>query len=164
MTHLRAHGLGVDVPRGWDGAVYRRGGESFAPQKLSISGPLEGPRLYYPPILHLATFPLPSERGDFGGGALDQMGPSDLFVSLLEFERAAADQPLFGAEGVPWPLHPDDFSPEMMRVPKAGQSGCQRFFRGGGRAFVLYVVIGSHSLRRVLVPRVNVALTGVDLG
>ncbi|HEX7096987.1 MAG TPA: hypothetical protein VF183_13960 [Acidimicrobiales bacterium] len=161
MTQLRGHGIGVEVPRGWDAAVYRRHGDTLAPQSSMSSG---APRqLFYPPILHLATFPLPPDRGDFGGGALDRMRPHDLFVSLLEFGNDAEGAPLFAHDGVPWPLHPDDFGPEMMRVPRPGQSGCQRFFRVGHRAFTLYVVIGSHALRGVLVPRVNTALAGIDL-
>jgi hypothetical protein len=169
MTELRAHGLGVQVPSGWDGAIYRRRDDSLGPQALSSAGSAAPGSaapggLFFPPILHLATFPLPPGRGDYGGGALDSMGRTDLFVSLLEFEPGAADRPLFRVDGVPWPLAPDDFSPDMMRVPKDGQSGCQRFFRLGPRAFVLYVVIGSHSLRRVLVPRVNTTLAAVDLG
>ena len=99
----------------------------------------------------------------FGGGALDAMRTRDLFICLLEFEPDAAASPLFAADGVPWPLRPDDFSPTAMRVPINNQSGCQRFFKVGERAFTLYVVIGSHSLRRVLVPRVNEALAGVRL-
>lgn len=162
MANLRAHGIGVEVPRGWDAAVYRRQGDTLAPQSLSPAG-APTRRLFYPPILHLATFPLPAERGDFGGGALDAMRARDIFISLLEFEGGAADAPMF-QHGVPWPLHPDWFAPESMRVPRPGQSGCQRFFHVGNRAFTLYVVIGSHSLRRILVGRVNAALAAVDLG
>jgi hypothetical protein len=158
----------VEVPRGWDGSVYRRGGDvgkqALAVSKLgAVADATAGRALYFPPILHLATFPLPAERGDFGGGALDAMRTRDLFICLLEFEPDAAASPLFAADGVPWPLRPDDFSPTAMRVPINNQSGCQRFFKVGERAFTLYVVIGSHSLRRVLVPRVNEALAGVRL-
>jgi hypothetical protein len=169
MTQLSAHGLGADVPRGWDGAVYRRGGDQIGKLATAVDkagDPIDangGRALYYPPILHLATFALPTERGDFGGGALDTMRARDLFVCLLEFDPATAAEPLFAAEGVPWPLRPDDFSPSAMRVPINNQAGCQRFFRRDGRAFTLYAVIGSHSLRRMLVPRINEALAGVHL-
>jgi hypothetical protein len=174
VTRLEAHGLGADVPRGWDGAVYRRSGDERAPTPFRPtglgpsslpggrgSGPA-GPPMHYPPILHLATFALPADRGDFGSGAIEGMGPRDLFVSVLEFDTGSGTGAMFG-HGVPWPLRPDDFSPQAMRVPKPNQSGCQRFFRVGDRGFTLYVVIGSHSLRRVLVPRVNTALAGIHL-
>jgi hypothetical protein len=168
VTQLSGHGLGVDVPRGWDGAVYRRGGDvakhALSVDKLgAMADATAGRQLHYPPILHLATFPLPADRGDFGGGALDHMRTRDLFICLLEFDRSEAGSPLFAAQGVPWPLRPDDFSPSAMRVPIANQSGCQRFVSYGDRPFTLYAVIGSHSLRRVLVPRVNEALAGVRL-
>jgi hypothetical protein len=169
MTELAAHGLGAQVPRGWDGAVYRRGGDEiakFATVVGKLGAPIDanaGRPLHYPPILHLATFPLPADRGDFGGGALDQMRARDLFICLLEFDPDTSGASLFAAEGVPWPLRPDDFSPSAMRVPINNQAGCQRFFRLGSRAFTLYTVIGSHSLRRLLVPRVNEGLAGVRI-
>jgi hypothetical protein len=168
VTQLSGHGLAAQVPRGWDGAVYRRGGD-VAKHALSVNklGAVPdadaGRALHYPPILHLATFALPPDRGDFGGGALDQMRSRDLFVCVLEFEPGSASAPLFATAGVPWPLRPDDFSPTAMRVPINNQAGCQRFFTVGDRAFTLYAVIGSHSLRRVLVPRINEALAGIQL-
>jgi hypothetical protein len=169
VTTLSGHGLAAEVPRGWDGAVYRRGGDALGKDALSVSklgaipDATAGRPLHYPPILHLATFPLPPERGDFGGGALDAMRARDLFICVLEFDRDAASAPLFAVEGVPWPLRADEFSPSAMRVPINNQAGCQRFFKVGDRAFTLYAVIGSHSLRRLLVPRVNEGLAGVRL-
>jgi hypothetical protein len=169
VTQLSGHGLSADVPRGWDGAVYRRGGDEPAKHALTankfgvVPDATAGRALHFPPILHLATFPLPPDRGDFGGGALDQMRARDLFVCVLEFAPGSAGAPLFATGGVPWPLRPDDFSPSAMRVPINNQAGCQRFFTVDTRAFTLYAVIGSHSLRRLLVPRINEALAGVRL-
>jgi hypothetical protein len=91
------------------------------------------------------------------------MRSRDLFICILEVDRSEGGSPLFAAQGVPWPLRADDFSPSAMRVPIGNQSGCQRFFSVGDRPFTLYAVIGSHSLRLVLVPRVNEALAGVHL-
>ena len=42
-----------------------------------------------------------------------------------------------------------------------GQSGCQRFFSVAGRAFCLYVVLGSHARRTLLTPRVNAVLASL---
>jgi hypothetical protein len=150
--------LRAEVPSGWDGEIYRRNDGGLAPFSLSARRP------FYPPVLHLATFPLPAERGDFGGGALEAMAPLDLFISLMEHDAEAASSALFERDGVPWPLRADDFSPDAMRVPRAGQAGRQEFFRIGGRGFALYAVVGSHFLRRILVARVNAALAGIDLG
>jgi hypothetical protein len=44
-----------------------------------------------------------------------------------------------------------------------GQSGVQRFFSERGRAFCLYVVIGSHSSRRALVEEVNRLLATLEV-
>jgi hypothetical protein len=157
LSRLAAHGLGAEVPDGWDGEIYQRADDGLTPLAAGARGP------HHPPILHLATFPLPADRGDFGGGALDAMGVFDLFVSLIEHEPAAARTPLFGRDGVPWPLRADDFRPDAMRVPRPGHSGRQEFFHVGDRAFALYVVIGSHLLRRLLVSRANAGLAGVRL-
>ena len=44
-----------------------------------------------------------------------------------------------------------------------GQSGTQRFFTEAGRPFSLYAVVGSHTLRRLLVPRVNELVSAIAL-
>ena len=48
-----------------------------------------------------------------------------------------------------------------MAVP--GQAGLQAFFHVGSRAFCLYAVIGSYSLRAVLVPELNRVLSGLSI-
>lgn len=155
MTTLDGHGRSVELLRGWEGEIYRRGdGEAM------IDG--TGRALAFPVIVHLATFELLPTRGDYGGGNLGRMGSTDIFVSLLEHTDGSTGA-VFSGDGVPWPLDPDDVSPERVRVPQGDQSGCQRFFRIGTRTFTLYVVVGSHTLRRLLVPRCNAALTGVRL-
>ena len=35
-------------------------------------------------VLHAASFALPAERGDYGSGAVEVMGGSDVLVCLLE--------------------------------------------------------------------------------
>ena len=158
MTTLTAHGIEAELPQGWEGEIYRRGDDAlFA---AAGGAPADDPGFSYPTILHLATFPLPAVRGDFGGGVLGAMAPTDLFLSLFEYTEGGGGA-LFAAQGVPWPLAPDDFSPSTLRVPQGNQTGCQRFFQVDGRGFTLYVVLGSHSFRRVLVATVNDALAGV---
>ena len=44
-----------------------------------------------------------------------------------------------------------------------GQSGRQIFFNANGRAFCLYVVLGSHRQRNVLVPLVNEVLATLEI-
>lgn len=164
MSEVAAHGLAVAAPRGWDAEIYRRD-DGLGPglvAGLSAAATAE-PELSYPTILHLATFALPPGRGDYGGGALGAMRATDMFLTLFEYTEGGTGV-LFAHQGVPWPLSVDDFSPSALRVPQGNQTGCQRFFSVGHRAFGLYVVLGSHLWRGVLVPRVNVALSGVRIG
>ena len=156
MAELSGYGLAVRVPAGWEAEIYRRG-----PDVAAYGGDADA--LHYPPILHLATIALPPERGDFGGGALGAMTSRDAFISLFEYERRDAANALFAFDGPPWPLSTGDFDPSTLRVAIPGQTGCQRFFRARGRAFALYVVLGSHTLRRLLVPAVNDALAAIEI-
>jgi hypothetical protein len=50
-----------------------------------------------------------------------------------------------------------------MQRPLPGQSGAQFFFTEAGRAFCLYVVLGSHARRRQLVPEVNLVLSALSV-
>jgi len=155
MVDVSGYGLAVRVPAGWEAEIYRR-----APDVAAFGG--EDP-LHYPPIVHLATIALPPTRGDFGGGALGVMNSRDIFISLFEYERRDTANALFAHDGLPWPLSADDFDPSTLRVALANQTGCQRFFRHQGRAFALYVVLGSHTLRRLIVPAVNDALASITI-
>ena len=49
--------------------------------------------------------------------------------------------------GIPRALSPDDFSPGVLQRAIRGQAGVQRFFHEPGRAFCLYVVLGSFARR-----------------
>jgi hypothetical protein len=140
------HGLGAQVRPGWDVRIKRQtpaagGGTANA-------------------LLHAATFPLPAERGDFGSGAVDLMGPDDVFVSLFEYDGEATGQPLFASQGLPVP-RPRDFSPTALQRALPGQSGAQWFFSHGGRALCLFVVLGSHARRTALAPRVAQLVAGL---
>ena len=117
MPDLRAHGIGVGLPAGWDGriSVRRDGAPELA---LSATGTRVG-MLQARPVMHLANFGLPNDRGDF--------------------------DPYNCRRGIP------------------GQSAYQEFFQDSGRAFCLYVVLGSHAHRHKLVPMVNRVLSGVRL-
>jgi hypothetical protein len=133
-------GLAVAPPSGWEAAIYRR-------------TPAKGERTY--PIVHAATVPIPPDRGDYGGGLVEVLGPSDVFVSLLEFGPDAAGTALFRpAPSIPG-LTPDAFRPKQLQRVIRGQAGAQRFVSVQGRAFCLYAVIGSMLNRVPLTGRVN---------
>ena len=153
MTRLDLDGerISVDVPPGWDVLVAR-------PTEAGDDGQSTSN-----PVLHAANFPLPARRGDFGSGAVELMGPEDVFVSLFEYSADSAGQPLFAAEGIPRQLDPGLFDPNALQRVIAGQAGYQRFFTEQGRPFCLYVVLGSYANRGAVVPSVERFLAGLDI-
>lgn len=143
------HGLSVDPPSGWDVQIFRR--------------EPDGDGSSTSPVVHAATIPLPSRRGDFGTGAVELLGAHDALVSLVEFEPEAVHTPLFSRRGFPRP-RASEFHPQQLQRTLPGQSGCQWFFGENGRAFCLYVVLGSHAQRVRVLPRVHALLDGIAVG
>jgi hypothetical protein len=141
-------GLSVGLPAGWDGGIYRRPA-------------LPGETTH--PVLHASTVPLPPSRGDFGGGAVEQLGVNDVFIALLEYDPASAGQALYRATGGVPGVTPDLFSPVALQRLIAPQAGCQQFFTVGGRAFCLYVVIGNFANRYRLSALANSVLSGLQI-
>lgn len=115
-----------------------------------------------PPVLHVATFPLPPERGDYGNGAVDLMGTEDIFIALCEFDAEASRSALYAAEGFPR-LTAADFDTSTLHRSFPNHSGCQKFFHVGIRSFCLYVVLGSHNFRNPLVRRVNEVVARIEI-
>ena len=147
---VRGHGMAVDAPAGWEVRISRRSSAATEPEGR--------PR----PVLHAATMALPEVRGDFGGNVTGLLSQDDIFVSLFEYEPAATSTPLFASRTRPVPTA-DDFSPAGLQRSIAGQSGRQYFFQEGGRAFCLYVVLGSHARRAALVRTVRTVLDSLEL-
>lgn len=114
------------------------------------------------PVTHLANFPLPPIRGDYGSGAVERMGPTDILVCLVEFDAEAAATELFATTGIP-EFTAGDFSPNTMQRTIAGMCGAQAFFTVAGRAFSAYVVLGSFARRAALVPTVNELLADLEI-
>src|SRR5262245_24189017 len=110
MPRLVAHGVAVEVPRGWEGRIIRR----------ASLNPLEQSQT----VVHLASFPLPEQRGDFGVGVTELMRSGDVFVTLFEYGPESLGQPLFASQGVPQ-LTAADFSPKRLQRTLSGQVGCQ---------------------------------------
>ena len=80
------------------------------------------------------------------------MQTGDVLVVLLEFDPESADEGLFRSQGLPEGLTAGDFSPTAMPRAVPGRTAAQWFFSSGGRAFCLYVVLGSHRERADVVP------------
>jgi hypothetical protein len=160
---LQAYGVTTELPPGWEGrATLRRppaAQRSIDPDAAGAKGwQGEVPN----PVIHLANFPLPEDRGDFGSGAVDLMGAEHVFVSLFEYGPESVGQALFRSQGVPT-LRPRMFSPSALQRTLAGQAGCQRFFTAGGRAFCLYVVLGRSNEASSLVPMANGVLRATTI-
>lgn len=154
MVRITGSGLSVDVPPGWEGSIARAG--ALAPQGRDAS------RIQAPTVAHLANFPLPAVRADFGAEVVETMRAGDVFVVLFEYGGDAADRALFSHRGVPR-VASRDFDPNALQHRIHGQSGLQRFFRLGGRAFCLYVVVGSHLDRADVVAEVNGVLASLEI-
>jgi hypothetical protein len=148
MAMLRAHGITAMLPDGFEGRIFKRphlaGESSYA-------------------VAHFATFPLPADVGDFGGGAVTLMGPDDVFAVLFEYGPESAGTALFARQGMQQSLGTDDFRTMLLRRGLGGQSGSQWFFTEAGRPFTFYAVLGSHARRNVLVPRVNALLAALSI-
>ncbi|MEZ5247498.1 MAG: hypothetical protein R2707_20585 [Acidimicrobiales bacterium] len=146
---LAANGIEVVVRDGWE--------VEFSELRVN---PGATPRS----LVHLANFALPAERGDYGSGAVETMDSGGILVVLMEFDSGSARTAMFTDAVLPLALAADDFSPQSLQRRLAGQSGAQRFFRTGARAFGLYVVLGSHRQAGLLVREVNLSLAGVSFG
>jgi hypothetical protein len=140
MATLRAHGIEAPLPDGFEGRIFVR--------------TAVGDEVTHP-VAHFATFALPPDVADFGGGAVTLMGVNDIFAVLFEYGAESVGRRLFARRGIPRSLSTTDFRPYLLRRGLGGQSGTQWFFTESGRPFTLYVVLGSHARRAVLVPRVN---------
>jgi hypothetical protein len=157
MSELVAYGLGVDPPKGWDSRIYRRteSGQAHATTENAPPGQPAPAGAITLPVVQVATIPVPADAADYGSDIVEDLGANDAFVVLKEFEPASASQPLFASVGLPTSLTPEQFSPGTLQRSLRGQAGHQSFFNAGGRAFSLYVVLGSYDARLQMVPRVN---------
>jgi hypothetical protein len=155
-------GIRVELPAGWEGEIYRRD-----PGEVRYDRSVPAARQLQPTsrsVVHLASFPLPATRGDYGSGAVEIMRDEDVLVVLFEYEPESATTAMFARDGLPRRLRPTDFDPNEMQRPLAGMAGCQRFFNvDEARAFCLFAVIGSYSDRAELTAKVNAALDGITI-
>lgn len=148
---LDAPGITLELPPGWEAEV--DGG--------SGAGEPGAPRLRTPRT-HIANFPLPPERGDYGSFAVERMQRGHALICLLEEAAPASASTLHQETGVP-ALVAGDFSPDAMQRPQPGLSGAQAFFHVGRRAFVLYVVLADRVNRAAQVDEVNRVLSGIRI-
>lgn len=154
---LQAHGIETDLPPGWEGRIGLRTQPSTDTRAIGDVG--ERPN----PVVHMANFALPEQRGDFGSGAVDLMGADDVLVVLFEYGPECADTELFKRRGLPTKLTPAMFSSAALQRTLPGQAGCQIFFTEAGRAFCSYTVLGRQSSALRVLPQANATLAGTRI-
>jgi hypothetical protein len=154
---LSAYGISATALQGWDVRIDRR--QQLTVRAPASSAPVGG---YVHPVLHAANSRLPVLRGDYGSGYVETMSSSNVFVSLAEFDSEAGATELFDQDQ-PRALRSADFHPETQQRVIAGMCGAQRFFTHNGRAFCLYVVLGSWARRQSLVRTVNSFVSTVGI-
>jgi hypothetical protein len=132
VSVLEAHGLRIELPRGWSGRVFKRPGGGAT--------------------IHAGDFQLPLDDGEFGDHSTAVMPTGAVFLVLTEYQPGAGLEPgegLFASHRIPMTLDPMGFSPRGLAHPRPGQAGVQHFFTAAGRPFCLYVVVsGPRSERR----------------
>ncbi|MGZ4166685.1 MAG: hypothetical protein ACXVR1_17545 [Solirubrobacteraceae bacterium] len=119
-----AHGLAIDVPPGWEARIVR------PPESA--------------PYLHVASFTLEPDSGQFGAGVTARMGPDRVFAALVEYlvdGHVRPDSGLFDSRRWHPRLRLSEFSHDRLQVMRPGHLGAQRFFTAAGRPFCLYAVV-----------------------
>jgi hypothetical protein len=154
---LQAHGIETDLPAGWEGRIALRTRPTAT--NRAIGDPEEVPN----PIVHLANFALPEQRGDFGSGAVDLMTDQHVMVVLFEYGPECVGTALFERKGMPRKLTPSMFSASALQRTLPGQAGCQVFFTEADRAFCLYTVLGRQSAATRVLPQANATLTATRI-
>lgn len=158
---LRAHGIAADLPLGWEGGIRSETAEQAVGGARTFGADTRAPTAH--PVAHFATFPLPAERGDFGGDVVPLMTTSDAFVALLEYGPDEVGSALFAKQGLPLRLDPRAFHRGGLHRTLPGHAGYQEFFTEGGRAFCLYVVLGDADDTHRLVRQVEQVLATIDI-
>lgn len=159
---LDAEGLRVRLPSRWEGEVRTARGldaDAVARRRAAVG---RGPAMA--PTAHLANFALPTDRGDFGSGAVETMTSGGAFVALVEYGPRELGTALFARDGLPRGLRPRDFHPRALQRTIDGQCGLQVFATEAGRPFSLYVVLGRQGQLDDLVDEVNAVLGALHVG
>ncbi len=163
---LIGHGLAVDLPVRWEGTIGRRpadpGGARVAAGAARTMAPALAEEQLLP-VAHLATFPLPGDRGDFGSGAVDVMTADDAFLAVVEYGPECAGTPLFAVLPRLPQLKVGQFGPARLQRVQKGQAGAQVFCTVGGRAFCVYAVVGASGRAAALAREVNAVLAATEV-
>jgi hypothetical protein len=114
----------VDTPPGWEARIVR------PPESA--------------PYLHVASFALTGDSGQFGAGVTAAMGPDGMFAALVEYlvdRHARPGTGLFASRRWQPRLRVGEFGHDRLQVMRPGHLGAQRFFTAGERPCCLYTVV-----------------------
>jgi hypothetical protein len=140
-----AHGLSVDVPLGWEARIAR------PPESA--------------PYLHVASFALTADSGQFGAGVTAAMAGDGAFAALVEYvvdRHARPGAGLFASRRWPPRLRVGELRHDQLQVMRPGHLGVQRFFTAAGRPFCLYAVVSPARRRPAqLIGELNAVLATV---
>jgi hypothetical protein len=157
---IEQRGVSVDAPAGCEARLRTRTPDADEIVADAVGAAAAGDERL---VLHVSTVDLPAHRGDFGGGVVEQLGPNDVFVAVLELEPDQAASAFVRRQGIPRTIAPGRYATDTMQRTIHGQAGTQVFFAEAGRAFCLYVVLGSHARRNELAPTVNRILERITI-
>jgi hypothetical protein len=124
MVKVAAHGLTMEVHRGWEARMWR---------------PVVEPPATAGPVVRLANFALPATRDTYAAEVAETLQRGEVLVSLVEFDPASANAGLYAPQGAPF-LRIEDLDPMALQISGPGRLGLQRFFSLRNRAFSLYVM------------------------
>ncbi len=151
MSEVTGSGFTVDVPAGWE--------VDIRPESAMLLG--SDHDVVEPAVMHLANFQLPKALAEYGDELYTELGPADVFVSVIDFGPLEPGQQLFSHLGIPSSLAPEDFSPDAAVRGLAGGTATQYFFQEAGRGYCLFIVVGSHRERSDILDELNAVLSTV---
>ena len=132
--------LAVELRPGWEGRILRRTPMHREPSTTHA-------------VVHLASFPLPEARGDFGVGR----HRAHAFAATSSSRCSSTDPSRSGHADVRGAGHPAPHRrpvrPRRLQRTLPGQLGCQLFFTASDRPFCLYVVVAGRCTCRAIVAR-----------
>lgn len=157
---IQAHGIRAHLPAGWEGRLRKRAASGVAERRQGGTTPVAEDT---GPVLHMANFALPEDRGDFGSGAVDVMGTGHVMVAVVEYGPDSVGTALFPTVSRVPRLSARMFSSQALQRVQRGQAGAQRFFTLNGRAFCLYVVLGDQRDAAALTPPTNEITSQIEV-
>jgi hypothetical protein len=144
---LDAHGVRIELPRGWSGHLFER---------HRLVG------------MHAGSYPVAlADTSTFGDQSTGRLRPAHAFVALVEYRPGkglTAGHGLYAPTRIPLPLDPTSLSPRRLAHPRPGQVGTQHFFTAAGRPFCAYIALaGDRAQRRAPLAAVDRLLRSLQV-